>query len=385
MSDSRPANLNLDRSGTNLSNPLDLNSLSRGLTPGGREVVPTPAVPGLGTPGLSTLEIVRAASGGSSVLRDSRLGGGLILSDATRRPTVADSTARPADVPARVTDAPVRKPVNGVLELEYGEAGFDKSLAQTDYHTLKIRGLPDNVQLKTWVDNKGYLFWFENGNDKNACHYFPSNLKTVQIDVWNGKQFKPYFKPADELRISAVQGVMAEQRKDQTGYSSFDNKTHPYRYAERMSALADAQLALQEKALREGAEASPTNPYFRIYLADILMAKALKPVLEAVKAGRDAKLDNPETISNIDQALVELGKARVIARQYGDIRVPNTYKQPPLFPFGLNPYYRNPDAYWSGAAYQAFQREAGLTVVRAWIKSGAIKLELPPALPPGSP
>lgn len=396
MSDTRPANLNLDKTvSPNLNAPLDLTALSRSLN-SGKDAQPLVA-PRSTVPGLSSLEIVPSGAPGSSVLRDSRLGTGLTPPADTTRPAAgtarpADATApvlRPADATARVadatrvSDAAVRKPVNGVLELEYGDPGFDKSIAQTDYHTLKIRNLPETVRLKPWVDKTGYLFSFEGGNDKEAPHYFPPNLKTVQIEVWNGKQYKPFTKPADELRISAVQGVMAEQRSDKSSFGSFDNKTHPYRYAERMSALAEQQLNLQEKALREGAEASPTNPYFRIYLADILIARAIKPVIEDVKAGKDATLDNPETMKRIDQALEELAKARLITQKHGDIRVPNTYQQPPLFPFGLNPYYRNPDAYWSGAAYQSYQREVGLTVVKAWIKSGAIKLQLPPALPPG--
>lgn len=392
----RPVDLNLgDGPGaTNLNRPLDLGQLTREL---GK--IPTPASTPKDTT-LPSLDVLRATGSGSSVLRgtspfvpptdSSRPAtpadtGRPAVTDTTRPATdttrpASDATTRTTDASARVTDAAVKKPVKGVLELDYGDPNFDKAIAQKDYHTLKIKGLPEDVEIKPWLDKGGYFFWYKNGNDARAHHYFPPNLQTLKVEVWTGKHYKPYDKPVDEMRISALQSTMAGEK---SGYSSFDSTTNSYAYARKMAGVADAALDLQEKALREGAEASPKNPYFRIYLADVLLARAIKPVLEDVKAGRDVKLDNPETIRKIDAAIEELQKAQEITRKYGDIRKgPNTRLQPPLSPFGLNPYYYNPDFYWSGAAYQAYQREVSLTAVRAIIKSGALKIELPPALPP---
>jgi hypothetical protein len=351
--------------------------------------------------GLPSLDVLRATSGGSSVLRNPLEPLRPTTTDTTPRTTTTDastatttrdtrttattdSTSRPADKTTDATrvDDTVIKPVKGVLELEYGKPGFAKSLAQKDYHTLKIKNLPEGVLLKPWLDNGGYFFWFENGNDNKAHHYFPKNLQKIEIEAFVGKHIKPFTKPADELRISALQGTMAQEHKN--GYGSFQNRTHPYKYGEALSGIADKALDLQEKALREGAEASPNNPYFRIYLADVLFARSIKPIIDGIKAGKDVKLDNPETIKKLDEAIAELKKAQEVCRKIGGhTKGPNRDLQQPLMPFGLNPYYSNPDAYWGGALYQSAQREAGLTTVRAWIKSGALKIELPPALPPG--
>ncbi len=397
MSDRRPLDLNLGNGpgSSNLNKPLDLGQLTRDL---GK--IPTPVVPGRNL-NLPSLDVLRATGTGSSVLRDvtapvatpsiaDTTRPATTTTDSTRtvttpvdtRKPVADAT-RTTDASAKPGDAPAKKPVNGILELDYGDKAFDidKSLAQKDYHTLKIKGLPETVRLRPWVDEGGYFFWFEKGNDSGAKHYFPPNLVTLQIDVWKGKQYKPVTKPAEELRISACQGALHEENK--YGFASFDNRSDAYRYGEKMAAIADKALDLQEKALREGAAAAPKNPYFRIYLADVLVARAMKPVIDGVKAGKDVKFDNPETIKRIDEALEELKKATEITRRYGDVRKgPNTTLQPPLMPFGLNRDYYNPDAYWSGAAYQSFQRGVALTLVRTLIKSGALKIELPPALPP---
>lgn len=360
-------------------------------------------------PVLPSLDVLTVTGSGSSVLGGgSRLSLDALKTAAEGRKTTADatSTGKPADTgttgkttdtttrvvdtttradatdaSAKVSDAAIPKPVRGVLELEYGDPNFDKAIQQKDYHTLKIKGLPEGVELKPWVDTGGYFFWFKNGNDSRAHHYFPANVQTVQIEVFTGKHYKPYVKPAEELRISAAQGALYEENK--SGFSSYDNRTHPYRYAEKMSEVADKALDLQEKALREGAAASPRNPYFRIYLADILLARAVKPVIEGVKAGKDIKFDNDETMKRINEAIEELKKAEEITYKYGDVKKgPNLQLQRPLSPFGLNPYYYNPDFYWSGAAYQAFQRRVTLEAVKTLIRSGALKIELPPALPP---
>lgn len=281
-------------------------------------------------------------------------------------------SGRPSD---QVKQRPYDGPVNGVLEVAYGDPNFDRKLSAGNYDTLKISGFPKGEAVSPWVDDRGYFFWFKSGSDNRAHHYIPSNVKNIEI---NGVR-----QNMDELRIQASQAYMSEQNGIKNGFASLDAKAHPYEYARRMAGISQQALDLQEKTLRDAAAASPNNPYFRIYLADTILASAFKPVIEGISnnPNQPVSFDNPYTLAKIDQALSELKKAEDVARQQGNIYAPNTQMMPMLSPFALNQYYYNPDMYWGGALYQAYQREVGLTMMRAWIKSGMLKIELPPALP----
>lgn len=334
------------------------------------------AAPGGGT-GLSTLDI----------LRNNKLlnGAGLKPADTTAKPAdtavKATDTTKTTDKSAAPTDKVLREAVDGVLTVDFGEKDFDKIIAQKNYHTLRIKGLPKDVEPRSWMDDKGIYFWFKkvpNGAspDDKAPHYFPSNCQKILIDIWDGKQYKPYEKLADELRVSAVQAYLQEQNK--VGFASYTNATNPLKYVERMAQISAKALELEEKLLREAAAGSPHNPYFRIYLADVLTAQAAKPIAEAIAQGKPVKWDNPETLKKIDEALVLLQEARTITKRFGDIRVVNEQMQPPLSPFGLNRYSYNPDFYWSGAAFQAYRRETGLSWMKGLIKTGVLNnFELP--------
>jgi hypothetical protein len=255
------------------------------------------------------------------------------------------------------------------IALSYGEKDFDKKLAASKADTLVITDIPKDMPypwISPWVDKKGYFFWYPNGNDNRTHHYLPSTLKTIEV---NGTKY-----PVDEMRIQASQQYMREQNK--TGFINRDNQTHPYQYAEGIANIAGDALALQKKLLQEGEKNSPDNPYFPIYLSDILVGEAIKPVLDNIKNGKTADFNNPETIAKIDEAINELKKAQQLCVKNGH-RFPNMDMQPALHPFSLNPYSYNPDLYWGGALYQAYQREVGLQVMKGWIKSGALKVELP--------
>jgi hypothetical protein len=148
-----------------------------------------------------------------------------------------------------------------------------------------------------------------------------------------------------------------------------------------MGEVSGTALEYQAKLLRDGAAASPSNPYFHIYLADVLAAQAIQPVVADIVAGKQAYFDNPYTNGKIEEALKEVQAARLVTQRYGDILKPPTYEIP-LSPFSLNPYSYNPDYYWSGASYQAATREVQLRMLQGAIKLGKLPIELPPALPP---
>ena len=322
-------------------------------------------------------------SGGSinslDVLRQQVLGGGQRRSP-WDNPVELPPTDRPPERPA-----PVNK---GVLEVTYGEAGFDAKVAQNNYTKLVIKGLPKDLQPSPWIDEengKGFFFWLKNqknpdGSDRNR-HYFPSNLKEIEIAQYQGNIYKPVMINVDEMRIAATQAFMRKQNDQAGGFASYKNATDAYSYAAGMSKVAGQALDYQEKLLREGANSSPSNPYFRIYLADVLAAQAIQPVLQAITSGQTAYFDNPYTRAKIEEAIKETQNARKITQQYGDIVKPPSYEMP-LSPFSLNPYSYNPDYYWSGASYQAAIREVQLTLLQKAIIYGKLPIQLPPIMEP---
>lgn len=279
------------------------------------------------------------------------------------------------DTTTPVGDRPITPGTPGVLELSYTDPNFDRKLAAGNYQTLKIKDFPQTgVSVSSWVDNNGYFMWFKGGADNRAPHYLPPGLKTIEV---NG-----YTQNVDEMRIQASLSAIKEQDKTGQGFSAVNGRTSPLEFAQRMGNLGAEHLLLQEKTLRQAADASPTNPYFRLYLSDVLLAEAFKPIMDQLKSGQDRiDLNTPYTQQKMNEAIVEARKAQVIAQQQGGVRYPNTTSMPGLFPFGLNPYQRNPDMYWGGALYQGYQREAGLRLLQAYVQRFS-SVELPPALPP---
>lgn len=272
----------------------------------------------------------------------------------------------------RVTDK-AAQPGNGTIELSYTDPQFDKKLWSGNYNTLRIKDLPAGVQVSSWVDNNGFFMWFKGGNDNKAHHYLPPGLKTIEVGN--------YTQNVDEMRIQASLSSIQEADRAKQGFTAVNERTNPLDFAKRMGGLGAEHLAMQEKALRQAADASPNNPYFRIYLSDILVAQAFKPIMDQVAGGATrVDLNTPYTQQKLKEAAQEAVKAEQVARQYGGARYPNVEMMPGLFPFNLNRYSYNPDLYWSGALYQGYRREVQIKLLQTYIQQFS-SVELPPALP----
>ena len=276
---------------------------------------------------------------------------------------------------SKVTDCPLPNPVKGgVLELSYRDPDFDRKLnCGYDYQTLKITDMPPEVKLRHWIDDKGYFFWFPKGSDRESPHHYPRNLRVIEID---GQR-----QDVDLQRIQVSDAHMAKQTGLQTGFYSMGRSTNVLSYFRRMSEVSQSALNYEEEALRQGAQTS-NNPYFRIYLSDVLVTQAMQPIIKGMTEGGKVDLGNPETIKKLDEAIEELRRAQktsLAELQQGN-RYPAGNVAPPLSPFL---FYSDPYAFWGGSLYQAQRREAALVMVRGLIKSGAFSnIELPPALPP---
>jgi hypothetical protein len=290
--------------------------------------------------------------------------------------TPADSRQISGSRSTAVSDRSAQ-PEHGVLTLQYGDPNFDQKLQSQAgaYDTLQIEGFPQGVGITSWLDNNGVFFWFKNGQDNRAHHYIPPGLKTIVV---NGIR-----QDCDEIRLEATQAYLAEKDQQGVGFTSIDGRTDPLHFAQRLASISDDALALEERTLAQSAANSPANPYFLIYHSDIVVAEAMKPIMQQVMNGQSTiDLNNPYTMRGIDIALQDLQAAQNICRQYGNVFNPNNEMMPGLYPFALNPYYYNPDMYWGGALYQTWQREVLLSALKQWMRAAGT-LELPPVMPPG--
>lgn len=331
-----------------------------------------------------------------------------------------------------------------VLELPYGDPKFDALLSAKNYDTLRITGLPKGVKIEPGVDEKGgYYFRFKGGNDKDAPHYMPNTLKTVEVKIFVDKaqkQPKVYKREADELRTLANHSFFEEKRleaiekmpegtnaekdakddarqwaKNNPGFenrstegNTVNNLLQSLSRGAKLASSMDALDAL-EPILTEAINENPDNPYLRMDLADVYLGQALKPIIKdlpplpeladiinPIRNGRldinaidklgtileDAfsKLNNKETMERLDAAIKESQNAALCARNTGGIRTTSVRKDYPLAPGYL---YDNPDKYWMGAADQAYLNNAQLILIKKVIQSGLPQMfKLPPALPP---
>src|SRR5262249_31026225 len=138
----------------------------------------------------------------------------------------------------------------------------------------------------------------------------------------------------------------------------------------KMSDLSDQVLDIQAQALQQGAIGNK-NPYFHIYLSDVYLTQAMKPIVDAVVSGRPVNLGNPETIRKIDAAINEAKVAEQFSKEacYNNTCLPPANVFMPMTPFG---YYDDPYHFWGGSLYQAQRREAALATIRYLYTTQAI-------------
>lgn len=286
----------------------------------------------------------------------------------TQWPSPTDTTRWPQ----QPTDQSARPGQQGVIELSYNDPNFDRKLWSGNYTTLRIKDYPQGVRVNSWVDDNGFFFWYNGGNDNRRPHYIPPGLKNIEI---NG-----FTQNVDDLRIQASMASVRESDRAQMGFTSLNQLSSPLEFAQRMGSLGAQELQRQEKFLRQAADQSPDNPYFRIYLSDVLLAEAFKPIMDQVNSGQSRiDLNTPYTQQKLAEAMQESQRAAQVAQRGGNLRYPNMSTMPGLFPFFG---WGNPDAYWGGALYQAYQRQVGIMMLQQYTQRFGNGLELPPALPP---
>lgn len=84
------------------------------------------------------------------------------------------------------------RPLNDALgqahNVSYYDQALDAKLAQCTQPTLRILDLPQKTGIGFWKDEKGYFFFFKNGQDSNKPHYIPPVVNRIEV-MQNGKVF----------------------------------------------------------------------------------------------------------------------------------------------------------------------------------------------------
>jgi hypothetical protein len=319
---------------------------------------------------------------------------GTAASDQLHVPT-RDTTTKPADQVAQVRDTPAApldvRIENRALILSINDKDFDAKLsgaAKTwpkDFDKLKLTDIPPGVKVNYWQDPQGLFIWFEGGQDRGKKHYIPSNLTTLELPTQS--------KTIESIRIDVNRNYA---QATFSNLQSFDGNFNPARdggvnsikYFGRIAGIADDALLKQEKVLRDAARTSD-NPYYKLYLADVLTAAAVKPVINDFLRTGTADLNNPTTLRKLDEAISLLDAA--YRDSSGKLREVNHFPRPnvysPLMPgvpyWSSNRYPNDFYGFYAGVYDQSMARQASLKMIRDHIKLGSFpKFELPPNLPP---
>ncbi len=310
----------------------------------------------------------------------------------SEKPAASDQQVGQIAQVAQVRDTPPEiRIVNRALQLSINDKDFDLKLTYAaknkpqEFDKLKINDIPADVKVNYWQDPKGLFVWFENGPDNAKKHYLPGNLQNIELTNQT--------KTVESIRLDVNRNYAAAtfsnlQNFDRNFNPAYDGGASSMKYFASMAQLGDAALLKQEAVLREAAKTSD-NPYYKIYLADILTAAAVKPVINDFLRTGTADLNNPTTLRKLDEAISVLDAA--YRDSDGKLKAVNQYPRQnvysPAMPGGA--YWnagRYPGEYfgfWAGSYDQAMARQASLKVIRDHIKQNSFpKFELPPELPP---
>jgi len=302
-----------------------------------------------------------------------------------------------------VNDRAIPDPVvNGKLTLRYGEPDFDRKLeANPNYQQLSVQGIPDGVTVKHFVDAKGYYFWLQGSGEVETIrggdgtvsqrpkrHYYSIQAKEMEMNTQK--------RDLEATRLKVNEAMAMENGF--RGFSSFDKNQKvdfqnpgnfggdAAQYFFRMSKTSSNILDIQAKSLEESVRTSD-NPYFKIYLADVYTAQAMKPIIDQVlNGGQFIELNNPYSMKKLEDA-ISLLKAVDTDSRTGLQRVnrmPPGNAAMPLDPYRIYNDPRDPRfgdyyyGFWGGSYDQAKHREVTLTFMRNLMKNNAFpRIELP--------
>lgn len=259
----------------------------------------------------------------------------------------------------------------GKQVIAWNDPQLDAKLKE-GFARVEITGMPKGATLHHWVDEKGYFFFFKVDGKNGQPHHYTPNLRTLEVEGQT--------QDVEKHKILVAESYMAKKMGIYVGindgFASIEKRDDVIGYMARMSNLGLDYLNVQEKILRENANNS-TNPYFRIFLADVMVAKAVQPIIKQALAGGTIRLDNPDTIKQIDEAIKELKAAQNASNKGLE---PGNKWPPRNVPMPMRPFqYDDPYVFFGGSLYQSQRREVALVWLKGLLQAGALPaIELPP-------
>lgn len=269
------------------------------------------------------------------------------------KPTVEQR--RDVPPPERTFEAP--KIINGVIELSYNDRDFERKLMSTDkYDTIRIKELPPGVNIQHWLDEGGYFMYFKgpDGTRGDLIHYPPNARKLSVVDVGSLDLY------AERLRVN---DNYAE--KWHGGFKSLQRENEVLSYLANMSTYSDRHLLNQENSLRTSSEWSG-NPYFKIFLADVMAARTMKPIVRQLQDKQMPNIFDRESIARMEFANKVLG----VAERDSKASLAEWPHRPVVTPLG----HRQPDAYhfFLGAMTQSRVRMGKVNELRQSIQGNRV-------------
>lgn len=269
------------------------------------------------------------------------------------KPAVEPRTEVPS--PEKKFEAP--KVIDGVMELSYNDLDFEKKLISTDkYNTIRIKDLPPGVSIQHWLDEGGYFMYFKGpaGTRSDWIHY-PPNAR--ELSVVNKGSLDLY---AERLRVN---DNYADTHHG--GFRSLQRESEVLSYLANMSTYSDHHLLIQENSLRTSSEWSG-NPYFKIFLADVMAARTMKPIVRQLQDKQMPNVFDRESIARMEFA----NKALLIAERDSKAALAEWPHRPVVTPLG----HRQSDAYefYLGGMTQSRVRAGKVNELRQSIQGNRV-------------
>lgn len=311
--------------------------------------------------------------------------------------------------PARTVDANVEVDFRNI-------EGTHQNLNALFYDKITINNLPKDVRIAHWADDSGHFFFFKpaqgvastdkgthyelaDGTRVPKGHFFYSPYAT-KLTVPDRPGIPGGTQDLNEQRKLVDDAYQKANGKPHKAYEAYERNYHnfasltrggdPITYMRNVAGLGESALNQQTQMLEQLAKNS-NNPYFKIYLADMYVAQAMLPIIKPLTGGQGfgmnspdmIKLNNPETVRKLDQAIEVLRSVRDTSN--GTLQSQGMRTRPnvvlPLAPFAERNSREGFYYYWGGSYDQAAHRELQVEMLKNLIKIMPV-LELPPIQPP---
>jgi len=282
-----------------------------------------------------------------------------IATGASKEPVRAENIIPTAPVPVKSDELVVR----------YGDPELDRKLASSGpLKSISITGLPMGIRLSQGVDKKGFYFYFDEGGHDFKRFYHPTGLCEIKVNS--------NFINVDNERKWLIEAYVSRYNRRLGSFTSLNNASHlstMISYFCMLSQMPEHKLNFLLQVLNRAVNES-SDPYLRLYLFDVVMARVLKLLVVRKFKARLMTIDQEETLAVVDTAIELLNTIKEDSSQA--LAALNCEADPQQFmPLSGSSLRSNPKSFWAGAFYQAQKRHELLTECQLSLRADTV-LEL---------